>query len=79
MTQATASQVSLQKSRSANHSAKLPGVEIRCPNKTVKTYDGVKKVKNCGALLAVVMDAECGVNLAIKCWRCKGMVRHRID
>lgn len=58
---------------------KLPGVEVRCGNKTLKKYEGVQKLKICGMLVAVVNSAPCGVDLSIKCTRCKQMVRYYLN
>lgn len=57
----------------------LPGVEIRCGAKVLKRYDGVEKLKTCGALVAVVNGACPGLILDIKCRRCPSMIRHRFD
>lgn len=63
-------------------SAKLSGVEVRCPNKLIKQFGETKEMRTCNALLAVVdVPAGCSAMVAIKCTkaRCRQMVHHVID
>lgn len=68
----------LVKSDARSEAPSLLGVEVRCANKVLKTYEGRKKLKVCGFLLAVI-EGQGVITVNTKCGKCKNMVRHDID